>query len=153
MFVKTVKVKSAVKVLAIIAAAAAVLALALGLINHFGLGSPNITLESEEAQREFLQSLGWEISSTPIDVKEVTIPKEWTSVYEEYNDLQKQQGFDLSRYKGEKVTVYTWLITNYEGNPSVAATLMLKDDKLVAGDVQALELGGFMQGLMKTAGE
>ncbi len=153
MFVKTVKVKSAVKVLAIIAAVAAVLALALGLINRFGLGSPNITLESEEAQREFLQSLGWEISDAPIDVKEVTIPKEWTSVYEEYNDLQKQQGFDLSRYKGEKVTVYTWQVTNYEGNPSVAATLMLKGDKLIAGDVQALELGGFMQGLVKMAGE
>ncbi len=147
MFVKTVKVRSAVKVLAVIAVIFALLALGLGLVNYFGLGTSRITLPDEAAQREFLGSLGWEVSETPLDVREVTVPSEWNSVYEEYNKLQKQQGFDLTRYKGENVKVYTWLITNYEGNPSVAATLMLNGDRLIAGDVQSLELGGFMHGL------
>ncbi len=153
MFVKTVKIKSIVKVLAVIAAICGVLAIALGLVNHFGLGVNTIKLETEAEQKEFLESLGWTVADVPLNKREVTVPAEFGTVYEEYNNLQKQQGFDLSRYKGEKVSVYTWLITNYEGNPNVAATLMIKDGKLIGGDVQSLELGGFMQGLMKINNE
>ncbi len=147
MFVKTVKIKSAVKVLATVAAICALLALGLGLVNYFGLGGSRIELPNEVSQKEFLESLGWEVSAIPLEAREVTVPLEWTSVYEEYNGLQKQQGFDLTRYKGDTVKVTTWLILNYEGNPDVVATLMTKDGVLIAGDIQSMELGGFMHGL------
>ena len=80
----------------------------------------------------------------------VTIPKEFNEVYEKYNKLQKQQGFDLEDYKGKIAEVYTYAVKNY-GNKKqeVRANLIVCEGQLVGGDVCSAELDGFMQGLRK----
>lgn len=148
MFVKTVKIRSVLKTLLIIMAIAGVLLLAVSLVNRMGEGN-KIILEDVASQVQFLEDLGWEVSQEPMDVREVIIPEEWNAVFEEYNDLQKQQGFDLDRYKGKQATIYTYQIMNYEGADSVVANLMIYDGRLIAGDVCSTELGGFMHGLSK----
>ena len=82
--------------------------------------------------------------------KAVTIPKEFNEVYEKYNKLQKQQGFDLEDYKGKTAEVYTYAVKNY-GNKKqeVRANLIVCEGQLVGGDVCSAELDGFMQGLRK----
>lgn len=148
MFVKTVKIKSLLKILLILMAIAGVLLLAVTFVNRLTDRS-KIILEDIPAQIAFLESLGWETSVEPVDIREVIIPEEWNSVFEEYNDLQKQQGFDLNKYRGKQATIYTYQILNYDGAENVVANLMVFDGKLIAGDVCSAELGGFMQGLCK----
>ena len=148
MFVKTVKIKSLLKILLILMAIAGVLLLAVTLVNRL-TDQNKIILEDIPAQNAFLESLGWETSVEPVDVREVIIPEEWNSVFEEYNDLQKQRGFDLDKYRGKQATIYTYQILNYDGAENVVANLMVFDGKLIAGDVCSAELGGFMQGLCK----
>lgn len=148
MFVKTVKIKSLLKILLILMAIAGVLLLAVTFVNRL-TDQNKIILEDIPAQNAFLESLGWETSVEPVDVREVIIPEEWNSVFEEYNDLQKQQGFDLDKYRGKQATIYTYQILNYDGAENVVANLMVFDGKLIAGDVCSAELGGFMQGLCK----
>lgn len=148
MFVKTVKIKSLLKILLILMAIAGVLLLAVTFVNRL-TDQNKIILEDIPAQNAFLESLGWETSGEPVDVREVIIPEEWNSVFEEYNDLQKQQGFDLDKYRGKQATIYTYQILNYDGAENVVANLMVFDGKLIAGDVCSAELGGFMQGLCK----
>ena len=148
MFVKTVKIKSLLKILLILMAIAGVLLLAVTFVNRL-TDRNKIILEDIPAQIAFLESLGWETSGEPVDVREVIIPEEWNSVFEEYNDLQKQQGFDLDKYRGKQATIYTYQILNYDGAENVVANLMVFDGKLIAGDVCSAELGGFMQGLCK----
>ena len=148
MFVKTVKIKSLLKILLILMAIAGVLLLAVTFVNRL-TDQNKIILEDIPAQNAFLESLGWETSVEPVDIREVIIPEEWNSVFEEYNDLQKQQGFDLDRYRGKQATIYTYQILNYDGAENVVANLMVFDGKLIAGDVCSAELGGFMQGLCK----
>ncbi len=148
MFVKTVKIKSLLKILLILMAIAGVLLLAVTLVNRL-TDQNKIILEDIPAQNAFLESLGWETSVEPVDIREVIIPEEWNSVFEEYNDLQKQQGFDLDKYRGKQATIYTYQILNYDGAENVVANLMVFDGRLIAGDVCSAELGGFMQGLCK----
>ena len=148
MFVKTVKIKSLLKILLILMAIAGVLLLAVTFVNRL-TDQNKIILEDIPAQNAFLESLGWETSVEPVDVREVIIPEEWNSVFEEYNDLQKQQGFDLNKYRGKQATIYTYQILNYDGAENVVANLMVFDGRLIAGDVCSAELGGFMQGLCK----
>lgn len=148
MFVKTVKIKSLLKILLILMVIAGVLLLAVTFVNRL-TDRNKIILEDIPAQVAFLESLGWETSGEPVDVREVIIPEEWNSVFEEYNDLQKQQGFDLDKYRGKQATIYTYQILNYDGAENVVANLMVFDGKLIAGDVCSAELGGFMQGLCK----
>ena len=135
MFIKTIKVKK--PTFAVIGAILAALALLAVII---------VT-----AQRQaFLKEMGWEESDEYDECKAVTIPKEFNEVYEKYNKLQKQQGFDLEDYKGKTAEVYTYAVKNY-GNKKqeVRANLIVCEGQLVGGDVCSAELDGFMQGLRK----
>ena len=149
MFVKTFKLKKGTKtafwfILALLAVFAAVF-----VFNQI-TAPKGIKMPDAEARKAFLQEMGWEASEEPISEREVTIPATWNEVYEQYNDLQLEQGLDLSKYKGKKATIYTYAIYNYEeGRPNIVADLIICEGKLIGGDVMCLELGGFMQGLKK----
>ncbi|MBQ8624012.1 MAG: DUF4830 domain-containing protein [Oscillospiraceae bacterium] len=150
---KTVKVKEVLKALfTIFFIALAVLAVVLFVKNLTADNS--VMLDTEAARQEFLSSIGWQVSGTPIDVREVTIPTEWNDVFEEYNSIQKQQGFDLEKHKGDNVTIYTYEVYNYEGKPeNMVANLMVYNGELIGGDVSCTELGGFIQGLLPIPAE
>lgn len=149
MFVKTFKLnKGARTAFWIILALLAVFVVAF-IFNR--VTTPNgIKMPDAEARKNFLQEMGWVCSEVPISEREVTIPAVWNEVYEQYNDLQLEQGLDLAPYKGKKATIYTYQIYNYgEGQPNIVADLIICEGKLIGGDVMCLELGGFMQGLKK----
>ena len=57
---------------------------------------------TEEERQKFIRSFGWEVAEEPLTVMEVKIPEEFDSVYEEYNNLQKTQGMDLTKYQGKR---------------------------------------------------
>ena len=96
MFFVTVKFNRRTAV-SIILAVAAILIL---LVILFGQGSEqeafkSTKLEDRDARVAYLKSLGWEVQPESETEKTVLIPREFTGVYQEYNRLQKQQGFDL----------------------------------------------------------
>jgi hypothetical protein len=149
MFIHTIKVKKPKVWLGILIGLFAAL---LAVLLIFGLkGKSNIrVLDSESKRRTFLHEMGWEIPEKFDEVKTVLIPEEWGDVYINYNKLQKEQGFDLTPYKGMQVQVYTYKILNYpeEDNGScVICHLMINDGKLIGGDVCSTASDGFMQGL------
>ncbi len=97
------------------------------------------------AREEYINSLGWEIESRSLTEKEIIIPSEFNEVYENYNKLQKEQGFDLSDYRGKKAMLYTYNVTNYPSEPeNIVINLIVLDGKVIGGDVCSLELDGFM---------
>ena len=61
-------------------------------------------VKSEEDRQSFLAQFGWEVSSAPTETREVTIPSEFDKVFAAYNELQKEQGFDLSKYRKKTAT-------------------------------------------------
>ena len=103
----------------------------------------------DNAQRvEYLQKLGWQVEVEAIDQQNITIPKQFNEIYEEYNSLQKKQGFDLKDYAGMDATRYTYQILNYPNcEDNVVADIIVYKDKIIAGDVQSTALDGFMEGL------
>lgn len=153
MYVKTVKIKNILKVLlTVLVIAAAVFALVYAVNRLIKPASRSLTDEAEMIA--YLNSLGWETSEAAINCREVTVPEEWNDVYEKYNELQKQQGFDLSKYRGKKAVIYSFSVLNYDGKPeNMVANLLICDGRLIGGDVSCTELGGFMQGLAKNNSE
>lgn len=149
MFVKTIKLKKTAAVLGYVLLALLAVFVALFVFNR-AMKPKGIILATEQDQVNFLSELGWETSPVAIDCRSVVIPEDWNDVYTQYNELQIQQGFDLSKYKGASAEIYTYEIYNYgERRPNVVANLVICDSKLIAGDVCCTELGGFMQGLMR----
>lgn len=108
-----------------------------------------LTADNEDSRIAFLSQFGWDADPEPIGVMEIVIPAQFSDVYTEYNDLQKSQGFDLEKYKGERVKKWTYLITNYPNvSGSVIANILIKDGKVVGGDISSAEMNGFMHGFI-----
>jgi len=102
-----------------------------------------ISCATAEERADYLRSLGWEFDTE--EEKEITIPAEWNNVYEQYNAIQKKQGFDLSDYKGCAAVIYTYHLTNYKDSQNVIANLIVCDGKLVGADLcDPAAKGGFL---------
>lgn len=103
--------------------------------------------KTNEQRVEFAKSFGWELEQEPVEILEVIIPKEFDEVYNEYNAIQKQQGYNLEKYAGKRCKRYAYLITNYPGAESeVRLNMLVYKDKIIGGDVCSMDLNGFMHG-------
>ncbi|MBQ6675736.1 MAG: DUF4830 domain-containing protein [Ruminococcus sp.] len=152
MFIKTFKVKKKAGT-AVLIGAFLVLIAAVVLIAHARAGRADIyTLKTESDRQAFISQMGWEVGKEYDECKVVLIPEKWNDVYKKYNDLQKEQGFDLTDYKGKTVEIYTYSVHNYKGyedSEDVFINLYICDGVLIGGDVCCTRLDGFMQGLKR----
>ena len=95
----------------------------------------------------FLHRYGWEVEATPTETQEVRIPHEFNDVFTRYNDLQKEQGFDLSEFAGKTAKRYVYAVTNYpDGSSDHFATILVHKNKIIGGDVTSTGQGGSMHG-------
>ena len=116
MFIKTIKVKKP-NVLGIAIAVIIVALVSMLIIIACRCSSKNVYEMKSEAQRQsFLKEMGWETSEEYDECKVVVIPEKFNEVYQNYNKLQKEQGFDLTKFAGKTAEVYTYKIKNYEGS-------------------------------------
>ena len=108
------------------------------------------SVRGEKGRVAYLKANGWEVESPAESSGTVVIPRTFSSVFEDYNELQKRQGFDLSQYCGTEVTMYTYRVTNPEyAGDEVLAVLYVLGNKVVGGDVHSTALDGFMVGVVQ----
>ncbi len=151
MFVKTVKLKKPNPVAIVIILAAVLILVAVWIIDAGGKGiGDKYKLPTNTERKAFLVNLGWDVSDKETECRVVKIPSKFNAIYNTYNKMQKQQGFDLSKLKGEDVEIYTYEVYNYPGNKKdIVAHLIICKGKLVGGDVCSLSSDdGFIHGLM-----
>ena len=147
MIVKTFKVKKR----GLIVCGGILIAL-LAILIVFGVvhkvSAKNYSMKTESDRQSFMREMGWKVSEEYTSCKVVSIPEDFNDTYESYNELQKDQGFNLKKYKGEMVEIYTYEVYNYPGkSENVVINLMVFEGKLIGGDVSCNEIDGFMQGL------
>ena len=141
------------KAIAAVVACGAVLILMILLISSLkGRRPPGeelITAASEEERAEYLRSLGREIETSPMETLEFMLPQPLNASYEEYNALQKEQGFDLEPYAGMQVKRYSYRVLNYPNYPDdVQADLYLCGDVVIGGDILYCGDSGFVATLV-----
>ncbi len=148
-----INIKSSKVRIALITVIAVVIALSGFFIIKNCIGSKNqagkyeTLAKTNDNRIDFLSQFGWEANSEPIEIKEVVIPEKFNSTYEKYNDIQKKQGMDLSKYRGKSCTRYTYQVINYKDAPGgIRANILVYKDKVIGGDICSVELGGFMHG-------
>lgn len=93
-----------------------------------------INCETIEQRQEYIKSFGYATDGEE-QKKEILIPSVFNDVYEKYNEIQKQQNFDLTEYKGKTATMYTYNITNYENSDNVIVNLLVFDGVLIGADL------------------
>ena len=153
MFVYTFKFNKKLAVLILLALAAIICALVL-LIGGSDTATPMPSSAeapgagSNSERLAYLENLGWQVSPEPIGEKNIIIPKQFSEIYKQYNELQLSCGYDLSGFCGMEATVYTYEIQNYKNYcGQVVADLYVRSGKLIGGDIHSLALDGFMHGL------
>lgn len=148
MMVMTAKVDLK-KIALILGAVAAVI---LGLILLLGGDHTQTTaatpVSNNEQRVKFLENLGWEVATSPAESGQVRIPETMTEVFERYNKLQKQQGYDLSTYAGKNVMRYVYKVENFpNATEPVYATVLVYKSQIIGGDITNIAVGGKVQAM------
>lgn len=98
----------------------------------------------------FLAQFGWTVDGGSPESAKVTIPSEFDKVFAAYNEIQKSQGLDLSKYKKKELTRYTFEVTNYDDyEGKVYANVLVYRNKVVGGDICSADVSGFVHGFEK----
>lgn len=104
-------------------------------------------VKDNEARIDFLKQFGWETTGEEIESEQVVIPSEFDKIFGGYNEIQKRQGLDLSKYKGKEMMRYTYQITNYPNyEGKVMANILVYRGKVVGGDICSADMNGFIHG-------
>ncbi len=94
---------------------------------------------------EFIASLGVDVDDQNYTVKSVIIPQQFNEVYVQYNNLQKQAGYDLLKYTGKTVTQYTYYLKDSD---TTRVNLLVYKQKVIGGDISSVQLDGQMRALV-----
>ena len=92
------------------------------------------------ARMLYLKSIKLAAEDENVTSKDIVIPQNFGEVYENYNNLQKEVGFDLSSYKGKSATIYTYELSGTKKQ----IHLIVCDGAIIGGDIADVKLGGNM---------
>ena len=146
MFVMTAKLNKK-KLTAILLALVITIAAIAAAVSAIG-GKGGGRIRSSDDAAAYLESLGWQVVSQPLEVQDIVIPRQFSGVYESYIELQRRQGFKLEEYGGMSATRYSFTVLNYPGgNEGMVADIVVYGGEIIAGDVQSTAIDGFMEGL------
>lgn len=104
-------------------------------------------IKTEDDIKGFLAQFGWETESEPLEEIQIKIPSEFDKIMNSYNELQRNQGLDLSKYRGREVTRYTYKVTNFpDYSGTVMANVILYKNRVIGGDLCSSDVTGFICG-------
>lgn len=124
----------------------------IGVILLFGGNTDTQTTSApaasnNDARVKYLKDFGWDVANSPVESSQVRIPETATEVFDRYNQLQKSQGFDLSKLAGKNAMRYVYKVNNYPGaTDPVYATVLVYKNQIVGGDVTDTSAKGKIQG-------
>lgn len=137
---------------ALIGVALIIIAAVWGILRFTAGSAPRIPGETNGERVKYIESFGWDSDTVPSKVEEVRIPSRFDEAYEQYNALQKEQGFDLRKYRACFAQKFTYPIRNFDGaDPAVpiCANLLVIDGEIVGADISSAEANGLVTVLAK----
>ena len=151
-----------VKLVGVICVALTVLITLIAFVPTYALPSSQTSADAEEVSyrydkvkspedvASFLSQFGWTVDAASAESCAVKIPSEFDKIFAAYNELQKEQGLNLSKYKGKEVTRYTLRVQNYEGyDGAVLANVLVYRNRVIGGDICSADVSGFLHGFEK----
>lgn len=100
----------------------------------------------------FLIDSGLDILSEPCEIVYTVIPESFDAVWESFNGIQIDQGFDLYDYRGCNVIRQTYAVINFDGVDSrgtVYADVFIFGDTIIGADIRSVRADGFMRGVIQ----
>jgi hypothetical protein len=92
----------------------------------------------------FIEQFGLKVNPEAKTEETLSLPENFDRVINGYNEIQKRQGLDLSRYKNKRVTHFAYEVTNYSFDGVVYVNLYVYRGKVIACDISSLSKDGFI---------
>jgi hypothetical protein len=121
-------------------------------------------IKTEEDRIAFLGSFGIKVDSEA-EEKAFIMPENFDKIMAGYNEIQRAQGLDLTKYAKKRITRYTYKVSNWDdikerygktdqsnessGAVGVRATLFIYRHRIIALDISSAEMGGFVLPIIK----
>ncbi len=104
-------------------------------------------IKTAEDRIAFIESFGLKVKETPVTEESYTMPDDFDRIISGYNEIQKAQGLDLTKYKNKRVTHYAYEVTNYDYDGTVYVNLCVYKNRIVACDISSASPEGFVLAL------
>jgi hypothetical protein len=101
-------------------------------------------VKTKEQRIAFMKNFGIEVDEGSETEISFPMPDNFDRIILGYNQLQKKQGLDLTKYRNKRVTRYTYKVTNYKDDGEVFANLFIHRGKIVACDISSANAEGFV---------
>lgn len=111
-------------------------------------------IKDKDGVIRFVESLGYKVDADNVETVEVKIPSKTDAVLEEYNNLQKSQGFNLMKYKNKDAVRYTFKVKELPDEQTlpeddVLLTVIMYKDKVIGGDLYFTGSDARLSGILK----
>ena len=104
-------------------------------------------IKTNEDRVAFISGFGITVKPGSVDECEFRVPENFDRVIQGYNEIQKRQGLDLSKYKNKKVKRYTYEV-EYNGADALVNLIIYKGC-VIACDISSPSPDGFIEPLVK----
>ena len=105
-------------------------------------------MKTNEDRIAFIESYGIKVKPEAVREETFTMPDDFDRVILGYNQLQKAQGLDLTKYERKRVTHYAYEVTNYDSESTVFVNLLVYRGRIIAADISSVGDGGFVSNLL-----
>ena len=104
-------------------------------------------IKTAEDRIAFIEGFGLKVNPTPLTEEAYTMPEDFDRIIGGYNEIQKAQGLDLTKYKNKRVTHYAYEVTNYDYDGKVIVNLCIYKNRIIACDISSASPDGFVLAL------
>ena len=106
-------------------------------------------IKTNEDRLEFISKFVQGVSGEPCESVSFSVPESFDRIMLAYNEIQKSQGLDITKYKNKKVTRYTYEVEKWgEDEVPVFINLIVYRNKIIACDVSSQDPTGFVKPLV-----
>ena len=107
-------------------------------------------VKTNDDRLRFISQFGISVEGEASETVEFRVPENFDRIINGYNEIQKKQGLDLTKYRNKKVTRYTYNVENYSGRGSAKVNLIVYKGTVVACDISSSSPDGFVEPLLKS---
>ena len=105
-------------------------------------------MKNNEDRVRFIESLGVKVKDEPVSEEKITAPEHMDRATGSYNEIQKEQGLDLSKYLGKRITHYAYEVENYDYDGTVHVNLLVYKNRIIGCDISSADGKGFVSPLV-----